>query len=152
MMHSMTAYAGSEKSNGELSVSLELRSYNSRHLDITLKVPGGAVCFEDKIRKLIAGRITRGRIEMRFKIEGDAGKETRFQVDEHRAMSLDEAVSRLRERFNWQVTLPVDYLAGAGGVIKPISDETDSEIFRDDDPVDTGAQGRADNGAQIMGI
>jgi len=34
MMKSMTAYASSESTKEQLTVSIEIRSYNSRHLDI----------------------------------------------------------------------------------------------------------------------
>ena len=35
----MTAYARSAKAQGSIEVTVEIRSYNSRHLDMVLRLP-----------------------------------------------------------------------------------------------------------------
>jgi len=53
-MKSMTAYASSENIKDQLAVSIEIRSYNSRYLDIALRAPHGYLCLEDKIKSMIS--------------------------------------------------------------------------------------------------
>ena len=69
MIKSMTAYAGAEYSNDTLAVKTEIRSYNSRFLDIVLRLPTGYLSVEEKIKELISGRVQRGRLEMKVQIE-----------------------------------------------------------------------------------
>jgi uncharacterized protein YicC (UPF0701 family) len=51
MIKSMTAYAGTELSTDALDVSIEIRGYNSRHLDVALKLYHRYAILEEKIRK-----------------------------------------------------------------------------------------------------
>jgi len=127
MICSMTAYAVAEKSNGTLTVSGEIRSYNSRFLDITLRVPHGYASFEEKIRNLISKKLSRGRIETRIRIDGETGEEITFEIDEERAAAMDEAVVRLKDRYAWGIQMPLDFLAGSSGVSRPIKEMADSQ-------------------------
>ncbi len=58
-MNSMTAYAKAEKTDEQRVVLVEIRSYNSRHLDIALRVPHGYVALEEKIKRLIEQKVVR---------------------------------------------------------------------------------------------
>ena len=69
MIKCMTGFAKAENSLGKFSVAMEIRSYNSRYLDIVLRIPTGYFVFEDKIKGLLAERITRGRIEIAVQIK-----------------------------------------------------------------------------------
>ena len=39
MIKSMTGFAAAEVFAGDISVSVDIRAYNSRHLDIVLRMP-----------------------------------------------------------------------------------------------------------------
>ena len=52
MIKSMTAYATAESATDALSVSTEIRSYNSRHLDIVLRMPSGYLALEEKLNRI----------------------------------------------------------------------------------------------------
>ena len=62
MIKSMTAYAASEKISGSTIVNVEIRSYNSRYLDLVLRIPGELVLLEERVRKMVSQWIQRGRI------------------------------------------------------------------------------------------
>ena len=81
MMKSMTAYAASESATDALSVSAEIRSYNSRHLDIVLRMPSGFLALEEKLKELISARVTRGRLEVKIFIDMDTPDAGRFEID-----------------------------------------------------------------------
>ena len=57
----MTAYAFIELNDGNLTVSAEIRSYNSRYLDVALKLPMGYASFEEKIKGIVSAAMERGR-------------------------------------------------------------------------------------------
>ena len=72
MLKSMTAYSKSEKTQEKLTVLIEIRSYNSRYLDFSLRIPHGYLTLEEKIKTLIAGKVARGRIEVNLRVRDDS--------------------------------------------------------------------------------
>ena len=66
MIKSMTAFARVEKKVEELTVTVEIRSYNSRHLDIALRVPHGYLALEEKIKSLVAEKVARVVVVLHF--------------------------------------------------------------------------------------
>jgi uncharacterized protein (TIGR00255 family) len=75
MIKSMTAYGrGEVEARGQKWV-VELRTVNHRFLELSLNLPKRLWALEDRVRKLIKGRISRGRVEMQLIWEslGDRG-------------------------------------------------------------------------------
>ena len=50
MIKSMTAYSTAEYATDQVTVSTEIRSYNSRYLDLVLRIPSGYQSLEEKIK------------------------------------------------------------------------------------------------------
>lgn len=64
MIKSMTAFGRGEAESADFRVGVELRTLNHRFLDVHLRLPRALLSLEDRLRKLLASRICRGRIEM----------------------------------------------------------------------------------------
>ena len=60
MIHSMTAYGRVENSEGQNSISCEIRSVNHRYSEISIRLPEELRPLEQKIRDHISGKIKRG--------------------------------------------------------------------------------------------
>jgi uncharacterized protein (TIGR00255 family) len=119
MIKSMTGYARVEKTNKGFMVIFEIRSYNSRHLDIVLRVPHGYHLLEDKIRSLIAKRVTRGHIEAKVQIKKDFDEGYDYEINMPKAKAYHDALRRLKNDFNLDPEISVDLLAREDGVIMP---------------------------------
>ena len=63
-MKSMTGYGWAEELNEERAVSVEIKGYNNRFLDITVNLPSFLSSLESKIREYAAGICRRGSIEV----------------------------------------------------------------------------------------
>jgi len=63
MIRSMTGFGRAEVRGDTLAVVVEARSVNHRHLDVALRLPRSLAALEVEARKLIAGRLERGRID-----------------------------------------------------------------------------------------
>ena len=71
MLKSMTGYGNRESKNtGGGGASAELRSSNHKYLEIVLHLPDGFLALEDKIKKIIEGKVKRGRVVCRLNISG----------------------------------------------------------------------------------
>jgi len=115
----MTGFARVEKTNKEFMVIFEIRSYNSRYLNIVLRVPHGYHLLEDKIRSLIAKRVTRGHIEAKVQIKNDFDEGYDYEINMPKAKAYHDALRRLKNDFNLDPEISVDLLAREDGVIMP---------------------------------
>jgi len=64
MIRSMTGYGRAEMASPRLSLSVECKSLNHRHLDIALKLPRSLSALELDARRIIQAAVQRGRIEV----------------------------------------------------------------------------------------
>jgi len=64
----MTGFGRAEASGGGIVVTAELRSVNHRHLDIALRLPRTLTSFEADLRRLIASRLERGRVDVAVQV------------------------------------------------------------------------------------
>lgn len=119
MLKSMTAYAGIEKTERELSVNIEMRTYNSRHLDISIRLPHGFAGLEEKVKAVIATHLVRGRIEVRIWIKDTSEKACAYEVDMIKARAFYTAVQTLKEQLNFDGDMSLDRLIDVNGIIQP---------------------------------
>lgn len=69
MICSMTAFGRIQKEGAGFSVMVEIRTLNSRFLDIVVRLPKKYLEFEELLRKQIAQSMRRGRIEIFVQID-----------------------------------------------------------------------------------
>ena len=127
MIKSMTAYAAAETASDAFSVSLEIRSYNSRHLDTVLRMPPGYLALEEKLKELISARVIRGRLEVKIYIEIEAPDATGFEFDRARAHSLYAVLNEICDEFKLNHDISLETLVHAGGIIKPVDLPSDTD-------------------------
>jgi len=119
MIKSMTGFARSEKTGEKIEVVTEIRSYNSKNLDVNLRIPHDYLSLEEKIRRLISDRISRGRIEIRIEIKNNANNVRDFEIDEGKAAAYYNALMHLKNFLKIDSGISLDIISGAEGVIKP---------------------------------
>ncbi|MFZ0132680.1 MAG: YicC/YloC family endoribonuclease [Desulfobacterales bacterium] len=126
MIKSMTAFGRSEAGDALRSVAVEVRSYNSRHLDLVMRLPAAYAGLEDKIKGLVAAAVDRGRVELRLQLEARAGQTVAFAVNAPRAVACYRALSELRQLVNIAAPVALDHLIALGDMITPA--EVDSDV------------------------
>lgn len=68
MIKSMTGFAQLVFSDKDLQITLAVRTYNNRFLDINLRLNNAFYPLEDRIKTYIASRISRGRVEISIQL------------------------------------------------------------------------------------
>lgn len=136
MIRSMTAFSAVEEIKEKLSVNIEIRSYNSRYLDIALRIPHGYQLLEDKIKGLIYNYISRGRIEIRIQIKDESEESCRFDVNVPKARAYYNALCQLKQELGVEEKPPLELLAKNGDIITP-GDVNESEVEKIWDLVET---------------
>jgi uncharacterized protein (TIGR00255 family) len=64
MIQSMTGYGRAEASGDHLTVTVECKSLNHRHLDVVIKLPRSLTGLELEARRMVQGVVQRGRVEV----------------------------------------------------------------------------------------
>lgn len=64
MIRSMTGFGRAEVPGDELTLTVEARSVNHRHLEVALRLPTALAGFELDTRRLIQSRVERGRVDV----------------------------------------------------------------------------------------
>ncbi|WP_373500865.1 YicC/YloC family endoribonuclease [Desulfococcus sp.] len=123
----MTAFSRAETSAGALAVAVELRSYNSRNLDILFKLPQAYFSLEERAKNLISQELVRGRIEAKIQIKESSEEACAFEVDETTARAYFRALVRLIERLHLKTDISLEHLIHVPGLIKPAETEKDME-------------------------
>jgi uncharacterized protein (TIGR00255 family) len=75
MLLSMTGYGRASGNFGEKTITLEIRSLNSKFMDVRLKIPQNYKDRETDIRKIITDKLERGKIDMLIECSSEQGDE-----------------------------------------------------------------------------
>lgn len=101
---------GFGKSNGVFNskkISVEIRSLNSKGLDLSMKLPSCYRELESEIRKIVAERLDRGKIDLGLFLES-SGDTSNGLLNKELANHYYRELKSLNESWNEK---PVDYLA-----------------------------------------
>ena len=96
MIHSMTGYAAVHSDLENASLDLELKSVNSRYLDIQFRVGEELRFLEMPLRELIAARIGRGKVECRGGLSASHARGRNQAPDLHALEQLSRLQAAVR--------------------------------------------------------
>lgn len=98
MIRSMTGYGRAEAAGARAVVSVECRSVNHRHLDVSLKLPRVLTGFEPDARRLVQSAVQRGRVDVSVALAPVEGVVLNpFTVNLAQAREYSEAARRLAD-------------------------------------------------------
>ena len=80
-MRSMTGYGRAMREEDGRSLTVEVKSVNHRFLDVSFRMPRTLMFLEDDARKLIAGRLNRGHVDVFMNYRNRRSDAKRVDVD-----------------------------------------------------------------------
>lgn len=96
----MTGFAASEVSAGPYQLVWEIRSVNHRYLDLGFRMPEDFRPLEEKLRKLAADRLKRGKVDCTLKVTSlGAGPQQESGIDPAALAALKELQNRIVEQW-----------------------------------------------------
>ena len=123
----MTAFAAAETNQTDLRVTVEIRSYNSKHLDLSLRMTSAWLALEERVKRMVSERISRGRIEINLQVSDQSEKALAFNIDEAKAGAYHKVLLRLKESLSLAGDIPLEMVAAAPGIIIPAERVRDPE-------------------------
>ncbi|MBU0559368.1 MAG: YicC family protein [Bacteroidetes bacterium] len=98
MISSMTGYGKSILTENSISVEVEIKSLNSRFLDLSVRLPKSLSSKEIEIRNLLKDRISRGKIILNIYLKNEGVDKNSLGVDETNLDSVITFLNSLKKR------------------------------------------------------
>ena len=127
-MKSMTGFGrASLESNGKNYI-IEIKTVNNKYSDITVKSPKRLSFMEDKIRKQIANRITRGKVEVSVCFFDFSNKSKNVVLNKEIAKEYIKQLREIADENNLSENISVVEIAKLPDILNSIDSDNDEEI------------------------
>lgn len=155
MVRSMTGYGRGTASDGNMTVTVELKSVNHRFFECSIKAPRQFSFFEDKLKSYLQSRIARGKVDVFVSFECGAVSTETVTVNEALAESVVNAMRSIAEKYNVSDDVSATAVAAVSGVLTVTSGQLDEEatgniiLSAASDAVDAFIAARETEGARL---
>jgi len=116
-MKSMTGYAYREVATGDITVSVEIKSYNSRFLDLSVNQPYWLSRLENRVREFISSRVQRGKVELSLRVK-ERVSNLQVIADPDAARAYMGAILEISEALGHTGDIPLSLITGQEGVLR----------------------------------
>ncbi|MFZ0449173.1 MAG: YicC/YloC family endoribonuclease [Desulfatiglandaceae bacterium] len=131
MINSMTAYGRADHDFEGSLLLAEIRSVNNRYRDIILRIPRNFQAMEEDLKRLVASRVRRGRIEVTIQMEGNGDNPPyELELNEPLVDSYVRIIEQLKERLGVEGNVRVDTVCQFKDVIVARPETPDVDKMR----------------------
>lgn len=130
MLKSMTAFgrARAMTATGDRDITAEIRSVNSRYLDVSVRLPRSMSFLEEKIKVYLAERgISRGKIEVNINVNVVSEEGVEYMLDTAAAASYVKVLQQLKDTCNLDGNITVGLVASNRDLFTVKKPEDDME-------------------------
>lgn len=128
MMKSMTAFGRGRLDTEKRSVTVEIKSVNSRFFDCSVKMPRSLSLLEERIKNYIQkNAVSRAKVDVYITVDEHVSEETTVEIDTGVAESYISALRTLRDSFGLADDISVMTVARNSDIFKTKRAETDIE-------------------------
>ncbi|MBZ0201017.1 MAG: hypothetical protein K8H86_14190, partial [Ignavibacteriaceae bacterium] len=110
MILSMTGYGKGAAASSNLSAEVEIKSVNSRYLDISLKLPSSLLNKEYEVREFIKTKITRGKLSVIIQLKKLEGEAEIVPVDKEKLKSYIQLLKEIKKTAKLSEKIKLDHL------------------------------------------
>ena len=89
-MNSMTGFGRGIAADEALQITVEIKTVNSRFLDLHINMPSTLIFFENELRRQIKSVLQRGKVEVNISLRNTRDREKVFTVNESLALQIRE--------------------------------------------------------------
>jgi len=126
MISSMTGYASRTSEIANASLSIEIKSVNSRYLDLVFRLHDDLRTLEPALRERLAARMQRGKVECRMSIAPAATAAPRLVLNEPLLGALADASRRVQAAIEGAQPLRVGEVLHWPGMLAGAADAADA--------------------------
>lgn len=124
MIRSMTSFGRSSSEEGEKRVfTVEMKSVNSRYLDINIRMPKTLISLEEEIRKMISNSLNRGKVDVFINLKNYNDGSGILKVDINLAQGYLECLKEIETKLGVKNDISVMQIARFPEVITVVEEE-----------------------------
>lgn len=127
MVLSMTGYGRAGALLHGRDIKVELRSVNARFFEYSSRLPRACAFLEDKLKKLVASKVSRGKVELNLSIQTVTAADTVVTVNWQLAQGYRAALNAMSERMDLKNDVTAGMLARFPDVLTQTAAPTDEE-------------------------
>ena len=130
MISSMTGYGRGEATVKGISVVVEIRTVNSRFLEVGTKLPRSISSRENDIKELLRKKINRGKVTLTVQVEfANVGDAVPLRVNKEAAKAYMKLLNDLRKAAKLTEKVKLEHLLKFSDIMEPLeaADEDDAE-------------------------
>jgi len=142
-MKSMTGYSYRETSNEDITVSVEIKSYNSRFLDLSVYLPSWLSSLEPGIRKYLNTRFIRGKVDVGIRVR-EYNTAVNVSINENAAVSYKKAIVNLADTLGIKEKPNLEMILSREGVLEVDTNRNIDKYWDIIEPVLVSAADQAD--------
>ncbi len=132
MVLSMTGYGRAGALLHGRDIKVELRSVNSRFFEYSSRLPRSCMFMEDKLKQLVAARVSRGKVELNLSVQAVTAADTVVTVNWPLAQGYHTALQKLAERLELKNDVTAGMLARFPDVLTQTAAPTnEAELWED---------------------
>jgi len=125
---SMTGFGRAEVSKKGLTVSAEVRSVNSRYLDLTLRLPRSLSQREKEVKDIVRTFLNRGNLNVTVKLAYDSDGVVPLKVNKAAAKSYYKLLNEVRKAVKLREKVKLEHLLTFSEVLEPVEEEEGDEL------------------------
>src|SRR5687768_10593386 len=129
MIKSMTGFGKATLESGDRTITVEIRSLNSKGADISLRLPSGLRNYELELRNELSKQLERGKIDLSIMVESNKA-ETPVEINLPLAKAYYEQLKKLAREIQEPVTDPIYQLLKFPDVLKSEKREADENEWK----------------------
>jgi uncharacterized protein (TIGR00255 family) len=126
-MRSMTGFGRGSVSDGDFSISIELKTVNNRFLDVNLRLGGELQALEPDLKRLIQDRLSRGRVDVN--LQYDRSDEVLYELNRPLIAGYLHAMKEMKSEFELGGDPDLNVIARLPNVLVTKRDELSEEFF-----------------------
>ena len=135
MVASMTGFGRAEVNKDGITVRTEVRSVNSRYLDLTLRLPRNFSQREKEVKDIVRTFLNRGNLNIIVKVEHDSNDVVPLKVNKAAAKSYYKLLNEIRKSVKLHERVKLEHLLTFSDVLEPVdeeeTDETEWELMQE---------------------
>ena len=127
-MKSMTGYGKSILTKEKREYQVEIKTVNHRYLDISIKMPKILSYLEEQIKKEIASKIKRGKVDVFITFENNSEEGKNIKINKELAKVYINELRQLADEENLTKEIPVMEIAKLPDILSIKIDQEDEKI------------------------
>ena len=128
MVLSMTGFGRGEVTKKGVTGSVELRSVNSRFLEVVARLPRALALRENEVKDAVRQRMSRGKVNVQVTIERETDGTIPVKLNAHTARAYATMLNQLRKTARIRETVKLEHLLQFSDIFEPVSVEAGDDL------------------------